>query len=59
MKGGETVPGAKYPYDEYIYYFCAKEFGWTPLETDAQPARIVDWVCQIAGVLKEGNDANV
>jgi hypothetical protein len=38
---------------------CAKEFGWTPLETDEQPAYLVDWIIGIAGIVKEvENDSN-
>ena len=29
------------------------------METDAQPAGIVDWVCQIARVMKEAQNVDV
>jgi hypothetical protein len=38
---------------------CAKEFGWTPLETDEQPAYLVDWIISISAIVKEvENDSN-
>jgi hypothetical protein len=37
---------------------CAKEFGWTPLETDEQPAYLVDWIISISAIVKEVENDN-
>jgi hypothetical protein len=42
-----------YPYEEYLYYACAKEFGWTVQETDNQPAHMVDWMLKILKISRE------
>jgi hypothetical protein len=35
-----------------MYYICAKEFGWTIEETRSQPAKYLDWVLAIHGMMK-------
>jgi len=37
---------------------CAKEFGWTPQETDEQPAFMVDWILKILKISREVESGN-
>jgi hypothetical protein len=50
------VPDVKYPELEYLYYRCAKEFGWTVEETRNQPAYYLSWIISISNVLGELDD---
>lgn len=34
----------EYPDEEYTYFVCAKEFGWTINQTDEQPAHTTAWL---------------
>jgi hypothetical protein len=52
LEGRRREPSFNYPDEEFLYYFCAKEFGWTIEETDNQPAYMLDWVVAIAGTVK-------
>jgi hypothetical protein len=47
LEGHERHPNLTYPDDQFLYYFCAKEFGWTIEETDNQPAPMIDWIVAI------------
>ena len=38
---------------------CAKEFGWTPNETDEQPAYLVDWLLSISATVKKVESDNI
>ncbi|NBU93480.1 MAG: hypothetical protein EBS18_02815 [Actinobacteria bacterium] len=59
MRGADRNENYDYPDDEWIYYLCAKEFGWTITETDNQPAGTVSWLLGINGIVKEiENDNN-
>lgn len=42
-----------------MYYIAAKEFGWTPLELDEQPAVIVDWIVAIATASSEAESERI
>ena len=53
----EQAPDAKYPEKEYLYYKCAKEFGWTIEETRNQPAYYLDWIIAISTALELSNDS--
>jgi hypothetical protein len=53
LEGHERHPDLTYPDDQFVYYFCAKEFGWTIEETDNQPAAMVDWLMSIDTVMKQ------
>jgi hypothetical protein len=53
LEGQDRTPGALYPDEQFVYYYCAKEFGWTIEETDNQPAAMLDWVISIATVMKQ------
>jgi len=58
LEGQDRTPGAQYPDEEYIYYICAKEFGWTISETDEQPAATLDWVLSIHNIVKQVENDN-
>lgn len=58
LEGKRREPSLNYPDKEFLYYFCAKEFGWTIEETDNQPAQMLDWVIAIAGIVKEVQNDN-
>ena len=53
MEGQDRTPGADYPDEEYLYYVCAKEFGWTPTELDEQPAALIDWIVSIHNIVRQ------
>ena len=53
LEGKRRDDSLIYPDQEFLYYFCAKEFGWTIEETNNQPAQMLDWVLAIAGFVKE------
>ena len=53
MEGQDAIPDAVYPEQEWIYYYCAKEFGWTIEETDNQPAYFLDWVIEISKIVSQ------
>jgi hypothetical protein len=53
LQGNERNDEWPFPDAEYRYYLCADRFGWTPEETDNQPAQLIDWVLGIAGVVEE------
>ena len=53
LEGQDATPDAKFPEEEYLYFFCAKEFGWTINETDEQPIWMLDWVYQIAQIVRQ------
>jgi hypothetical protein len=53
LQGNPSSELHSYPLDEYFYYLCAKEFGWTPQEADEQPAEMVDWIIKIFGIVRE------
>lgn len=36
-----------------MYYVAADKFGWTPVETDEQPAYLVDWLLSISVIVDE------
>lgn len=50
------MPDVKYPNSEYLYYRCAKEFGWTIEETQNQPAYYLTWIVGISNALGGMND---
>ena len=59
MEGQTRTPEQHYPDEEYLYYVCAKEFGWTILETDEQPAAKIDWLISIHNIVRQvENDYN-
>lgn len=35
------------PSDEWFYTQCAVHFGWTPTQTDEQPAALVEWMLRL------------
>jgi hypothetical protein len=43
----------EYPDEYWEYYICAKEFGWTPEETDNQPAHTISWLLAIHNAVIE------
>jgi len=53
LEGQDRTPNAQYPDEQYLYYLCAKEFGWTIEETDNQPAGMLDWVIGIHNIVKQ------
>lgn len=53
LEGRERHESFSYPDAEYLYYVTADKFGWTILETDDQPAGMVDWLVSIAAVVDE------
>jgi hypothetical protein len=53
LEGKRREASLTYPDAEYIYYFCATEFGWTIEETDNQPAAMIDWLISIHGIVKQ------
>jgi hypothetical protein len=53
LRGADRNENYDYPFEEWIYYLCAKEFGWTVKETDEQPAYLVSWLLEINGTVKE------
>jgi hypothetical protein len=59
LQGADRNENFDYPDNEWVFYLCAKEFGWTITETDEQPAGLVSWLLEINGVVKEiENDSN-
>jgi hypothetical protein len=38
--------------------FARKEFGWTPLEVDEQPAGTLDWLLAISAIVKKVESDN-
>jgi hypothetical protein len=58
LEGQSKTPKAKYPDEEYLYYICAKEFGWTVLETDEQPAAVLDWLISIHNIVRQVENDN-
>lgn len=59
MSGRERPEGVSYPDQEYLYYFVAEKFGWTPTEFDEQPAYLADWLIAISNVVEEVKAENV
>lgn len=53
LEGNRREDSLDYPDEEYFYYLCAKEFGWTPSEVDEQPAAILDWLISIHNVVRQ------
>jgi hypothetical protein len=53
LRGGSRNELYEYPDEQWAYYLCAKEFGWTPEEVDNQPLSIVTWVLAISNAVKE------
>lgn len=53
LQGNERHEGFTYPDEEFFYYLCAKDFGWTVTETDEQPAALVSWMVAISSVVEE------
>jgi hypothetical protein len=51
LEGKEKIESATYPDEQYLYFLCAKEFGWTPLQTDEQPAYLIDWLLAINNMI--------
>jgi hypothetical protein len=49
----------EYPDEFWEYYICAKEFGWTPIEVDNQPAYVVSWVMAINNVVIEVDNERI
>jgi hypothetical protein len=35
------------PEAEYLYWWAADRFGWTPDQVDAAPGRLLEWIRQI------------
>jgi len=58
LQGAERNGNFDYPDDEFLYFLCAREFGWTILETDEQPAGLVSWLLEINGVIREIENDN-
>ena len=58
LEGKRREDTLDYPDQEYFYYVCAKEFGWTIIETDEQPAALVDWLISIHGVIRQVENDN-
>lgn len=56
MDGHERREGLTYPDQQLVYYFCAREFGWTIEETDNQPAGMLDWIIAIHNQVGEKLD---
>jgi hypothetical protein len=56
LDGHERHPDLIYPDQQFLYYFCAKEFGWTIEETDNQPAGVLDYVIAIHNAVGEKLD---
>jgi len=59
LEGGERHEAFTYPDDEWFYYICAKDFGWTPLEVDEQPAALLDWIIAISALVKKVESDNI
>lgn len=53
MDGGERHESFSYPDEEWAYYLAADKFGWTPSQTDEQPAYLVDWLLAISVIVDE------
>lgn len=53
MRGSSRRNDYEYPDTEWLYFVCAKQFGWTIEETDNQPAYMVDWLYAISGLVDE------
>jgi len=58
LEGNRREETLNYPDQEYFYYVCAKEFGWTITETDEQPAALVDWLVSIHSVVRQVENDN-
>jgi hypothetical protein len=58
LEGKQKQETLDYPEQEYFYYTCAKEFGWTITETDEQPAALVDWLISIHSVVRQIENDN-
>jgi hypothetical protein len=58
LEGKRREETLNYPDQEYFYYVCAKEFGWTITETDEQPAALVDWLISIHNVVRQVENDN-
>jgi hypothetical protein len=37
-----------YPDEQFLYYICAKQFGWTINEFNEQPAYMTHWLIAMA-----------
>ena len=58
LEGKRREETLDYPDQEFMYYTCAKEFGWTITETDEQPAALVDWLISIHSVVRQIENDN-
>jgi len=53
LRGSSRHEDMEYPDEYWEYYICAKEFGWTPEETDNQPAHTISWLLAIHNAVIE------
>ena len=48
--GSSRADSLEYPDLEFVYFTCAKEFGWTITETDEQPVYMTSWIMAISQI---------
>lgn len=53
MQGGERHENFSYPDEQWIYFFMADRFGWTPEQVDNLPAATADWLVSISQIYDE------
>jgi len=59
LEGGERHEAFTYPDEEWLYFICAKDFGWTPQQVDEQPAALLDWIIAISSLVKQVESDNI